>query len=106
VLIDTGRSLYQGPTRALLDGVVAGLAVVPQDHDDQALLQKLLVADGHRVDADDERLVVSVDHADVGALAASVNRQAFDAGIVLIELSPIRTTLEDRYLTMVSGGTR
>ena len=44
------------------------------------------------------------DHDDVGSLAASINRQAFDAGIVLIELSPIRTTLEDRYLTMVSGG--
>jgi ABC-2 type transport system ATP-binding protein len=30
VLIDTGRSLYQGPTRDLLDGVAEGLAVVPQ----------------------------------------------------------------------------
>ena len=35
VLIDTGRSLYQGPTRELLDGVTAGLAVVPQRPDDQ-----------------------------------------------------------------------
>ncbi|MEY2553582.1 MAG: type transport system ATP-binding protein [Ilumatobacteraceae bacterium] len=104
VLIDTGRSLYQGPTRALLDGVVAGLAVAPQEPGDRAVLRDLLVADGHRVDTTDARLVVSVDHADIGALAASVNRQAFEAGIVLIELSPIRTTLEDRYLTMVSGG--
>ncbi|MEY2582561.1 MAG: type transport system ATP-binding protein [Ilumatobacteraceae bacterium] len=106
VLIDTGRSLYQGPTRALLDGVVAGLAVVPHDHRDQASLYDLLVADGHRVDMQDERLVVSVDQSDIGALAASVNRQAFEAGIVLVELSPIRTTLEDHYLTMVSGGAR
>ena len=27
-----------------------------------------------------------------------MNRAAFDAGIVLVELSPLRTTLEDRYL--------
>ena len=39
-------------------------------------------------------------------LAASVNRAAFDAGIVLVELSPLRTTLEDRYLSMVQGGAR
>src|SRR5215211_2485033 len=29
VLIDTGRSLYQGPTRDLLDGATGGLTVVP-----------------------------------------------------------------------------
>ena len=36
----------------------------------------------------------------------SINRAAFDAGIVLVELSPLRTTLEDRYLAMVQGGAR
>ena len=31
---------------------------------------------------------------------------AFDAGIVLVELTPQRTTLEDRYLSLVQGGAR
>jgi ABC-2 type transport system ATP-binding protein len=106
VLIDTGRSLYQGPTRELLDGVNGGLAVVPQRPDDHAVLWKLLVARGHDVDQQDERLVVGVDGVDVGDLAASVNRAAFDAGIVLVELSPVHTTLEDRYLSLVHGGAR
>jgi ABC-2 type transport system ATP-binding protein len=106
VLIDTGRSLYQGPTRDLLDGVSRGLAVVPQREDDHAVLRKLLVARGHDVELHGERLVVGVDGADVGDLAASVNRAAFDAGIVLVELSPLHTTLEDRYLSMVNGGSR
>jgi hypothetical protein len=35
-----------------------------------------------------------------------VNRAAFEAGVVLVELTPLRTTLEDRYLTMVQGGAR
>jgi hypothetical protein len=56
------------------------------------------------VDANDDRLVVAVDGADVADLAASVNQAAFDAGLVLVELSPLRTTLEDRYLSMVQGG--
>ncbi len=106
VLIDTGRSLYQGPTRDLLHGVAGGLAVVPQRPEDHGLLRDLLVARGHQVDARDDRLVVGVNGSDVGDLAASVNRAAFDAGLVLVELTPLRTTLEDRYLSMVQGGTR
>jgi ABC-2 type transport system ATP-binding protein len=106
VLIDTGRSLYQGPTRLLLDDASGGLAVVPRHLDDNATLQALLVARGHHVEAGGDRLVVSVNGSDVGELAASVNQTAFDAGMVLVELSPLRTSLEDRYLSMVQGGSR
>ena len=106
VLIDTGRSLYQGPTTALFDGVAGGLAVVPQQPADLPLLREVLVAGGHRAELDDRRLVVGTGGADVGELAAKVNRAAFDAGVVLVELSPLRTTLEDRYLAMVDGGAR
>jgi ABC-2 type transport system ATP-binding protein len=106
ILIDKGRSLYQGPTRALLDGVTGGLAVVPQRADDHRVLRDLLSSGGHRVEATDDRLVVDVDGAAVADVAAAVNRTAFDAGIVLVELTPLRTTLEDRYLSIVQGGPR
>ena len=132
VLIDTGRSVYQGPTRQLLDGAAAGLAIVPQRADDRPALQRLLRARGHRVKLEGDRLVVAVGgaagangsgragndgctesdaHSDSGgdavaALAASVNSAAFDAGMVLVELSPLRTTLEDRYLSLVEGAAR
>ena len=106
VLIDTGRSLYQGPTAELLDGVVPGLAVVPQRRQDAVALQRLLVAHGHQVEVDGDRLTVGVDGADPSTVAASVNQTAFAAGMVLVELTPRRSTLEDRYLSMVQGGTR
>ena len=106
VLIDTGRSLYQGPTRELLDGVIAGLAVVPRRDDDHPVLRDLLVAGGHEVEVQDRRLVVGLDGSSAADVAASVNQAAFDAGMVLVELSPLRTTLEDRYLSMVHGGAR
>jgi ABC-2 type transport system ATP-binding protein len=106
VLIDTGRSLYQGPTRDLLDGVAEGLAVVPQRPEDQPVLRELLRARGHDVERRDERLLVGVDGSDISTLAAEVNQAAFDAGIVLVELNPLRTTLEDRYLAMTNGGSR
>jgi ABC-2 type transport system ATP-binding protein len=109
VLIDTGRSLYQGATRDLLDGAGAGLAVVPRRSDDHDLLRSLLVERGLVVRGAGERLVVDTsgtDAADLPDLAATVNETAFAAGIVLIELSPLRTTLEDRYLSMVKAGAR
>jgi ABC-2 type transport system ATP-binding protein len=106
VLIDTGRSLYQGPTRALLDGVATALAVVPQRTQDLPALRDLLVADRHHVELHDDRLVVTVNTTGIGDLAASVNRAAFAAGMVLVELSPMRTTLEERYLAMVHGAAR
>jgi ABC-2 type transport system ATP-binding protein len=106
VLIERGRSLYQGPTSDLLDGVTRGIAVVPEQAGDRAALQKLIVRSGHDVEVDDDRLVVGVNGSSPTDVAAAVNRAAFDAGIVLVELSPLRTTLEDRYLSMVQGGTR
>ena len=39
-------------------------------------------------------------------LAAAINRAAGAEGIVLVELGPVKTTLEDRYLAMVNGGDR
>jgi ABC-2 type transport system ATP-binding protein len=106
VLIDTGRSLYQGPTSELLDGVAAGLAVAPEDPADRPSLRSVLERHGHRVAVDQDRLVIDIDGDDAADLAATVNRIAFDSGIVLVELTPLRTTLEDRYLSLVHGGAR
>ena len=107
VLIDTGRSLYQGPTRDLLDGVAGGLAVVPERADDRDRLRDVLVAARPPRRRSTTTGSSSTSTAPTSPTSPpSVNRAAFDAGIVLVELSPLRTTLEDRYLSMVQGGAR
>jgi ABC-2 type transport system ATP-binding protein len=111
VLIDAGHRLYQGRTRDLLDGHQSGLAAVPLAAEDLAPLEDLLRRRGHPVERQPARLVIGVGSGgdaaeDLALAAADVNRSAFDAGIVLVELSPLRTTLEDRYLDLVHGGTR
>jgi ABC-2 type transport system ATP-binding protein len=106
VLIDTGRSLYQGPTRTLLDGEAHGLVIAPRHGHELDPLHELLVASGHRPERRDDRVVLDTSGLDITEIAANVNRAAFDAGIVLAELTPQRTTLEDRYLSMVQGGAR
>src|SRR4051795_8516825 len=100
VLIDTGRSIYQGPTREFLDAAIGGLSIAPQYPEQRELLTEVLRAHGLRVHCDGDHLLVNVDgFAD--DVAATVNRAAFDAGIVLVELALQRTTLEDRYLSLV-----
>ena len=44
VLIDEGRSVYQGPTRSLIDGATGGLAIVAQRATDQRTLAQRLAA--------------------------------------------------------------
>jgi ABC-2 type transport system ATP-binding protein len=106
VLIDTGRSLYQGPARAFLDAAGGGLALKPQRPDQLEPLFDLLVMRDLRVHRHDDRLVVTIDGVDAAEIAAAVNRAAFDAGIVLVELGIMRTSLEDQYLTLVQGDHR
>jgi ABC-2 type transport system ATP-binding protein len=106
LLIEAGRSLYQGPTRAFLDDVGSSLALTPQRRQDAAALRKLVTGLGHASSVEDGRIVVDVDGSDVHAIAAAVNQRAFDAGIVLVELAPRHTTLEERYLELVGGTER
>jgi ABC-2 type transport system ATP-binding protein len=53
-----------------------------------------------------DHLVVAAGDADQRGLAAAINRAAAAEGIVLAELRVARTSLEDRYLSMVQGGDR
>ena len=103
VLIDTGRVALPGPDRATCStAAAAAWRCSPSGAPTAGACVELLRARGHEVGAG--RTAGSScppAGADDPALAAAVNRPAFDAGMVLVELSPLRTTLEDRYLSMV-----
>ena len=96
-----GRALYEGPTCDLLDDRGGRLALLPERRADGGRLVELLRTYHLEVGQEDGRIVVSAGRGDHPALAATINRLAFDAGIVLVELSPVRTTLEERYLSMM-----
>jgi ABC-2 type transport system ATP-binding protein len=109
VMIDHGRVAFQGPANELLGRGVTSLAVASERPSDLGRLRELLIARGHQVKGDGNgkgELIVDVGTADPGRLAAAVNRAAFDAGLVLVELRARRTNLEDRYLALMTGGDR
>ena len=106
IVIDGGRVIFQGPAADLLDGSGANLVVAPEHAADLGRLRGLLAAAGHDSEPGEHDLRIDVDGADPRELAATVNRAAAGGGIVLAELRVARTSLEDRYLTMVNGGDR
>jgi ABC-2 type transport system ATP-binding protein len=106
VIIDEGRLLFQGPTSELLTSAGARLIVAPELDAELRRLAELISGLGHRVERRDEHLVIRAENGDPRGLAAELNVAAMDAGVVLAELTAAGTTLEDRYLAMVSGEKR
>ena len=100
VLIDTGRSVYQGPAADFLaDG--AALAIAPQRCDDLDDLLRIVTSAGLTAQRNSERVIIPLRGRDRSDLAAQVNGAAFAAGLVLVEIAPVRDTLEERYLSLV-----
>jgi ABC-2 type transport system ATP-binding protein len=106
VMIDRGDVLYSGPAVDFAADGAMTLVVSTGRPADMPALRALIAAGGHESDLDDGRVVVRVPESELDAVAACINRAAFDAGLVLSELSPQRTTLQDRYLELVDGSTR
>ena len=104
IVIDGGRLIFQGPADELLDRTGARLVVAPEHPADLDRLGGLLAAAGHDGHPHDDHLEIAVNGSDPRGLAAAVNRTAGSGGIVLAELRVARTSLEDRYLTMMNGG--
>jgi ABC-2 type transport system ATP-binding protein len=106
IVIDGGRLIFEGPAADLLDRSGANLVLAPEHPDDLERLRGLLAAAGHEARAGEGRLQIALHGGDPRGLAAAVNRAAGAGGIVLAELRVARTSLEDRYLSMVNGGDR
>ncbi len=106
IVIDHGRLVYQGPADELLGRTGAKLVLAPEHAADLARLGELVAATGHESRAAADRVEIDCNGTDPRALAVAMNRAASAGGIVLAELCVTRTSLEDRYLTMVNGGDR
>ncbi|MEA3018939.1 MAG: type transport system ATP-binding protein [Actinomycetota bacterium] len=106
IMIDSGAVLYAGAAIDFAVDTESALRIGTSRGADLAALRRIYADAGHVVELHDERLVARVPAAELDTLAADLNRAAFDAGIVLTELSPRHSTLQDRYLSLVDGSTR
>jgi ABC-2 type transport system ATP-binding protein len=106
VMIEQGAVLYTGPADAFAADGVTSLVVSTGQADDVPALRRLVATAGHEPELAADHVVVRLPDGEIDAAAARINRAAFDAGLVLSQLSPQRTTLQERYLDLVDGSTR
>jgi ABC-2 type transport system ATP-binding protein len=103
-MIDRGRHLYEGPVAGLLASET-GLVVRPAAFENLEVMAELVNATtGHRARVEDDSVLVDAGDEVPDALAAAVNRLAFEHGITLVEIHPVERRLERRYLELVQGG--
>ncbi|MFN2503856.1 MAG: ABC transporter ATP-binding protein [Acidimicrobiales bacterium] len=112
VVIEAGRRVFQGSTADLMAGGGDRLVVSCEHVDDLPRLEKLLAQRGLHPKRDGDRLWVDVASA-LGAngagltpVLADINRAAMAEQLTLVELTVAKRHLEDRYLTLISGGVR
>ena len=105
IVVDHGALVYQGPASDL-GYAGAAIVAVPEHAADLERLERLLNASGHDSEIAAGEVLIAVNGSEPRRLAADVNRTAGAEGIVLAELGPHKTTLEDRYLATVNGGER
>ena len=98
VMIQKGRLLYQGPIEALLGNRGGRLVVVAERPSQHRVIRKLCTAAGYEAVQRDGKVVVSAPKEFAGEL----NRQAFEAGVTIIELHRERVDLEQVFFDLTS----
>lgn len=108
IVIDEGSLLYEGPADGYLAQAGTVVVVAAEHRADVDRLATLARAEGLDAVIDGDEIVVPVEleTGDPRALAVTLNRIAFEDGIVLAELRVRRPTLESHYLATVEGDHR
>jgi ABC-2 type transport system ATP-binding protein len=99
VIIDRGRLAYQGTLDALLEHGKEGLIVATADPHDLEHVAALASAAGYHAERDSDRLRIQAPPT----FAAELSRACMEHHIVLIELTPARVSLEQRFLELTGA---
>ncbi|WP_018500407.1 ABC transporter ATP-binding protein [Parafrankia discariae] len=121
IVVERGRLAYQGPTDGLMAATTTRVELRPEHADSLGMLADLVAGLGLPVDRAGDRLLVELDHTGPAggpgpdgpdgpetpggpdAVLAGLNRAALARGITLVEMTPQRTSLEDRYQGLVES---
>ena len=96
VMLRLGKVIFSGRTSELLAKQLPVIVAKPSNRDDLEKLVKIAKANGH-----DAKIIDQDVHVTGAAdYSTQFNKSAFDAGIILESLTPIRPSLEDTFFEM------
>ncbi len=96
VMLRLGKVIFSGKTSELLAKQLPVIVAKPSNRDDLEKLVKIAKANGHDAQIVDQDVHVT----GAADYSAQFNKSAFDAGIILESLTPIRPSLEDTFFEM------
>ena len=99
VMLRKGEVVFAGPMRDLLHRNKPTIIAKPNSMNSLNYLAEIIDKTGHRA-------VVEADHVRVDAeesFAATINKLAFESGIVLTQLTPVRPSLEETFFELTDG---
>jgi ABC-2 type transport system ATP-binding protein len=95
-MLRLGKVIFSGKTSELLAKQQPVIVAKPENRSDLDKLVKIAEAAGHSAKIIDE----SVHVTGAADFSARLNKAAFEAGVVLESLTPVRASLEDTFFEM------
>lgn len=99
VMLQKGKVIFFGRTKDLLLQSKPTITAIPLSNDDLDRLHDIVVKAGHPTRRDGHELHIDADEE----WGAELNRLAFENGIVLKQITPVRPTLEETFFSMTEG---
>ena len=99
VMLRKGRVVFAGPIQELLHRNKPTIVAKPSSLNSLPYLAELINKTGHQA-------IIEVDHVRVDAdesFAVQLNKLAFESGIVLSQLTPVRASLEETFFELTDG---
>ena len=99
VILRRGKVIFFGRTEDLLLQSRATITAIPQNPEDMAKLHSLVEFAGHQARIDSKELHIQANPE----WGSELNKLAFENGIVLREITPVRATLEETFFELTEG---
>ncbi|NDE71115.1 MAG: ATP-binding cassette domain-containing protein [Actinobacteria bacterium] len=96
VILQKGKVIFFGKTEDLLHRTKPTITAIPRDNNDLSKLYELAVKAGHDARIEGDELHIDADEE----WGAELNNLAFQSGIILKQITPVRPTLEETFFAM------
>ena len=101
VMLQKGKVIFFGKTEELLDRTKPTITAIPKNIEDLSQLFEIAKSAGHPAQIKDGEVHIDAQE-DWGS---ELNRLAFEQGIILKQITPVRPTLEETFFAMTEEST-
>ena len=99
VMLRKGEVIFSGPIQELLQRNKPTIVAKPTSRNSLPYLADIINKTGHVAVIEDDHVRVDADEA----FAVTLNKLAFESGIVLAQLTPVRASLEETFFELTGG---